>query len=56
MIGILSKLNVHMNIGCSSNVLLSCTLAYIRDAMLAKLIRGELRVKDAVKFIKEAHE
>jgi len=31
----------------------SCTLAALRDALLPKLIRGEVRVKDAEKFLKE---
>ncbi|MDH7598224.1 MAG: restriction endonuclease subunit S [Sedimentisphaerales bacterium] len=31
----------------------SCTLAALRDALLPKLIYGELRVKDAEKFLKE---
>ncbi|WP_084784955.1 restriction endonuclease subunit S [Calidithermus timidus] len=31
----------------------STTLAALRDALLPKLISGELRVKDAEKFLKE---
>jgi type I restriction enzyme S subunit len=31
----------------------SCTLATLRDALLPKLIRGEIRVKDAERFLRE---
>jgi type I restriction enzyme S subunit len=31
----------------------SCTLAALRDALLPKLIRGEIRVKDAERFLRE---
>jgi type I restriction enzyme S subunit len=31
----------------------SRTLAALRDALLPKLIRGEIRVKDAERFLKE---
>ncbi len=31
----------------------SCTLAALRDALLPKLIRGEIRVKDAERFLQE---
>jgi len=36
-----------------SNIHESRTLASLRDALLPKLIRGEVRVKDAEKFLKE---
>jgi len=35
------------------NLLESETLAALRDALLPKLISGELRVKDAERFLKE---
>jgi len=31
----------------------SRTLAAVRDALLPRLIRGEIRVKDAERFVKE---
>lgn len=39
--------------GSWRNQLESRTLAALRDALLPKLIRGEIRVKDAEKFLKE---
>jgi type I restriction enzyme, S subunit len=31
----------------------TCTLAALRDTLLPKLISGEIRVKDAERFLKE---
>jgi type I restriction enzyme S subunit len=36
-----------------SNLHESRTLAALRDALLPKLIRGEIRVKDAERFLRE---
>ncbi len=37
-----------------TNILQSHTLAAIRDALLPKLLSGEIRVKDAEKFVEMA--
>jgi len=39
-----------------SNQKQSCTLAAIRDALLPKLLAGEIRVKDAERFVEKRSE
>jgi type I restriction enzyme S subunit len=37
----------------ANSAALTCTIAALRDALLPKLIRGEIRVKDAERFLME---
>jgi len=42
-----------MSDGCSESSAASAAHAVLRDALLRRLIRGEIRVKDAERFLKE---